>query len=58
MPELSLVTDLFEMIAAIAALAVTMILYLETRNMRAEMREVRTEMLRMKDEISSMKPKQ
>lgn len=53
MPELTFITDLFEMIAALAALGVTFILYRETRNMRDEMRDIRAEMLRIREENSS-----
>ena len=55
MPELSFATDLFEMIAAVAALGVTAILYLETRSLRAEMREDRKETQKMLDEMRSAK---
>ncbi|MEX5515703.1 hypothetical protein [Pseudophaeobacter sp. 1A09344] len=55
MPELNFLTDLFEMIAALSALGVTFILYMETRRMRAEMREDRADMLRLRDEIVLLK---
>ncbi|MEP3778502.1 MAG: hypothetical protein ABJM82_15870 [Shimia thalassica] len=55
MPELTFVTDLFEMIAALAALGVTFILYLETRRMRDEMRHDRKEMMVMRDEVLAWK---
>lgn len=51
MPELTFATDLFEMIAALAALGVTFILYLETRRMRDELKADRAELLRLRDEI-------
>lgn len=47
MPEITFYTDLFEMIAALAALGVSFILFLETRNMRDEMREIRSEFLKL-----------
>jgi len=52
MPEISFLTDLFEMIAALAAFGVTFILYLETRNMRDEMRKIRSEIGAQLDSIS------
>lgn len=55
MPEPTFVTDLFEMIAAIAALIVTYILYLEARTMRDEMRKDRAEMLKLRDEVKALK---
>lgn len=58
MPELNFVTDLFEMIAALAALGVTFVLYMETRRLRIEMREDRAEMLRLRDEMILLKSKQ
>lgn len=51
MPELALLPDLFEMIAAIAALGVTFILYLETRRMRDEIGDYRAELQKMRDEM-------
>ncbi|MEO1398938.1 MAG: hypothetical protein AAFU56_08750 [Pseudomonadota bacterium] len=57
MPILGFLTDLFEMIAALAAFGVTLILYLETRRMREEMREMRSEMLRLRDETLKAKSK-
>lgn len=55
MPYVTLITDFFEMIAAIAALLVTFILYRETNRMRNEMRDMRAEMLKMRDDIVSTK---
>jgi len=54
MPELTFITDLFEMIAALAALGVTAILYFETRNMRREMQNDRAETKKMLDEMRNL----
>jgi hypothetical protein len=52
MPELNLLTDLVEMIAAIAAFGITFVLYLETRYMRNEMRKIRAELRQKVDDES------
>ena len=54
MLDIAYTTDLFEMIAAIAALGVTVILYLETRSMRSEMRKERAEAKKMLEEMRQL----
>jgi hypothetical protein len=57
MPDVALMTDLFEMVAALAALLVTAILFRETNRMRDEVRDMRSEMLAMRDEVVLLRSK-
>lgn len=58
MPELSFMTNLLEMIAALAALGVTFILYREARNRHREYRDIKRETKELRDEVNSLRDKE